>query len=41
MTKAERYFLRYSKFEVSDSENYNNFITDEILSLIDDKKICF
>lgn len=35
-----KYFvLRYSKFEVSDSENYNNFITDEILSLIDDKKI--
>lgn len=35
-----KYFvLRYSAFEVSDSENYNNFITDEILSLIDDKKI--
>lgn len=35
-----KYFvLRYSEFEVSDSENYNNFITDEILSLIDDKKI--
>ena len=35
-----KYFvLRYSVFEVSDSENYNNFITDEILSLIDDKKI--
>lgn len=31
--------LRYSEFEVSDSENYNNFITDEILSLIDDEKI--
>ena len=35
-----KYFvLRYSEFEASDSENYNNFITDEILSLIDDKKI--
>ena len=35
-----KYFvLRYSEFEVSDSENYNNFITDEILLLIDDKKI--
>lgn len=35
-----KYFvLRYSEFEVSDAENYNNFITDEILSLIDDKKI--
>lgn len=35
-----KYFvLRYSEFGVSDSENYNNFITDEILSLIDDKKI--
>ena len=35
-----KYFvLRYSTFEVSDSENYNNFITEEILSLIDDKKI--
>lgn len=27
--------LRYSKFEVSDSENYNNFITDEILRIIE------
>ena len=26
--------LRYSNFEVSDSENYNNFLTDEILDLI-------
>ena len=35
-----KYFvLRYSEFEVRDSENYNNFITDEILSLIDDEKI--
>lgn len=35
-----KYFvLRYSTFDVSDSENYNNFITDEILSLIDGKKI--
>lgn len=35
-----KYFvLRYSAFNVSDSENYNNFITDEILSLIDDNKI--
>lgn len=35
-----KYFvLRYSTFDVSDSENYNNFITDEILSLIDNKKI--
>lgn len=35
-----KYFvLRYSVFNVSDSENYNNFITDEILSLIDEKKI--
>lgn len=35
-----KYFvLRYSDFDVSDSENYNNFITDEILSLIDDGKM--
>lgn len=35
-----KYFiLRYSEFDVSDSENYNNFITDEILSLIDNNKI--
>ncbi len=30
-----KYFiLRYSDLEVSDSENYNNFLTDEILRLI-------
>lgn len=35
-----KYFiLRYSEFDVSDSENYNNFVTDEILSLIDNNKI--
>lgn len=35
-----KYFvLMYSSFDVSDSENYNNFITDEILSLIDNEKI--
>lgn len=35
-----KYFiLRYSEFAVSDSENYNNFVTDEILSLIDNNKI--
>jgi len=33
--------LRYSKFEVSDSDNYNNFLTDEILVLINDKIIDF
>lgn len=33
--------LRYSKFEVSDSENYNNFLTDEILKLINDDSIDF
>ena len=33
--------LRYSAFEVSDSENYNNFLTDEILKLINDDSIDF
>lgn len=33
--------LRYSKFEVSDSENYNNFLTDEILDLINKEVIDF
>ena len=33
--------LRYSKFEISDSENYNNFLTDEILKLINDDSIDF
>ena len=37
-----KYFvLRYSKFEISDSENYNNFLTDEILKLINDDNIDF
>ena len=37
-----KYFvLRYSKFEVSDSENYNNFLTDEILKLINEQNIDF
>lgn len=35
-----KYFvLRYSKFEISDSENYNNFLTDEILNLINKNSI--
>lgn len=33
--------LRYSKFEISDSENYNNFLTDEILKLINENNIDF
>lgn len=33
--------LRYSEFNVSDSENYNNFLTDEILSLINKNDIDF
>lgn len=33
--------LRYSKFEVSDSDNYNNFLTDAILSLVNDTTINF
>lgn len=33
--------LRYSNFEVSDSENYNNFLTDEILDLINKDIIDF
>ena len=33
--------LRYSKLEVSDSENFNNFLTDEILKLINDGIIDF
>lgn len=37
-----KYFvLRYSNFEVSDSENYNNFLTDEILELINKDSIDF
>lgn len=37
-----KYFvLRYSKFKISDSENYNNFLTDEILELINDDNIDF
>lgn len=37
-----KYFvLRYSNFEVSDSENYNNFLTDEILDLINKASIDF
>ena len=37
-----KYFvLRYSKFDVSDSENYNNFLTDEILKLINENNINF
>lgn len=37
-----KYFvLRYSKFRVSDSENYNNFLTDEILELINAETIDF
>lgn len=33
--------LRYSKFEVNDSENFNNFLTDEILKLINNNEIDF
>ncbi len=37
-----KYFiLRYSNFEISDSENYNNFLTDEILKLINNHLIDF
>ena len=37
-----KYFvLRYSNFDVSDSENYNNFLTDEILDLINKGSIDF
>lgn len=37
-----KYFvLRYSSFNVSDSENYNNFLTDEILDLINKNNIDF
>lgn len=33
-----KYFvLRLSELDVSDSENYNNFITDEIIELLDEK----
>ena len=35
------FILRYSKFSVSDSENYNNFLTDEILELINKNNIHF
>ncbi len=35
-----KYFiLMYSDFDVSDSDNYNNFLTDEIIKLIDQKLI--
>lgn len=33
--------LRYSSFSVSDSENFNNFLTDEILRLINEAVINF
>lgn len=33
--------MRYSAFDVSDSENFNNFLTDEILKLINDANIDF
>lgn len=33
--------LRYSSFSVSDSENFNNFLTDEILRLINENVIDF
>ncbi|MBQ6519109.1 MAG: DUF262 domain-containing protein [Anaerolineaceae bacterium] len=33
------FILRYSDFNVSDSENFNNFITDEILQLLDKDKL--
>ena len=37
-----KYFvLRYSSFNVSDSENYNSFLTDEILDLINKNNIDF
>lgn len=37
-----KYFvLRHSKFEISDSENYNNFLTDEILELLNEDRIDF
>ena len=37
-----KYFiLRFSDFDVSDSENYNNFLTDEILKLINENTIDF
>ena len=35
-----KYFvLRLSRIDVSDSENYNNFITDEIIELLDKKMV--
>lgn len=33
--------LRYSTFNVSDSENFNNFLTDEILTLINNQAVDF
>lgn len=33
--------LRYSSFSISDSENFNNFLTDEILKLINENVIDF
>ncbi|GLG90285.1 DUF262 domain-containing protein [Drancourtella massiliensis] len=42
MELVTKYFvLRYSQFQVSDSENYNDFLTDEILRLIDNDSIDF
>lgn len=42
MELVTKYFvLRYSQFQVSDSENYNDFLTDEILKLIDNDSIDF
>ena len=38
MELVVKYFvLRLSRIDVSDSENYNNFITDEIIELLDKK----
>ena len=33
--------LRYSEWNVNDSENFNNFLTDEILKMIINNQIDF
>ena len=35
------FILKYSKFEVSDSENYNDFLTDEMLVILNKSNIDF
>jgi uncharacterized protein with ParB-like and HNH nuclease domain len=42
MEQVIRYFvIRYSELNIDDSENYNEFLTNEILEIIDEQKIIY